>query len=199
MLRMLQDIDRTEMGKATFLMGNHERMLLDAYEKPFGVTAWLENGGRSTLASFGIRDPEDLPRDALIGCLPFRHPTRTRAVIMSMPAFVPVDRASTRTWKPGSGSGSRSSPRIRLRQACRPRTYTPKEREAGHPSLPHEYRHGLRFWMFADGGGLHRGCRTGGRVSSGRHEVRKRAIHALWVCDAVPVIGAGALEVGMWT
>ena len=74
-LRMLQDIDRTEMGKATFLMGNHERMLLDAYEKPFGVTAWLENGGRSTLASFGIRDPEDLPRDALnwMSALPTSH------------------------------------------------------------------------------------------------------------------------------
>lgn len=74
-LKMLQEIDRTEMGQATFLMGNHERMLLDAYEKPFGVTAWLENGGRSTLASFGIRDPEDLPRDALnwISALPTSH------------------------------------------------------------------------------------------------------------------------------
>lgn len=64
-LRILQYIDRTEGERATFLMGNHERMLLDAYEKPFGVTAWLENGGRSTLTSFGIHDPEELPRAAL--------------------------------------------------------------------------------------------------------------------------------------
>ncbi|MCJ2127490.1 metallophosphoesterase family protein [Methylobacterium sp. E-045] len=64
-LRILQDLDRTEGKRATFLMGNHERMLLDAYEKPFGVAAWLENGGRSTLTSFGIHDPEELPRDAL--------------------------------------------------------------------------------------------------------------------------------------
>lgn len=64
-LRILLDLDRTEGERATFLMGNHERMLLDAYEKPFGVTAWLENGGRSTLTSFGIHDPEELPRAAL--------------------------------------------------------------------------------------------------------------------------------------
>ncbi|GJE19260.1 metallophosphoesterase family protein [Methylobacterium marchantiae] len=64
-LEILRDLDRAGNGSATFLMGNHERMVLDAYEKPFGVTAWLENGGESTLASFGIQDPENLPRGVL--------------------------------------------------------------------------------------------------------------------------------------
>ncbi|WP_019906609.1 metallophosphoesterase family protein [Methylobacterium sp. 77] len=64
-LTMLRDLDRSENGNASFLMGNHERMMLDAYEKPLGASVWLENGGQTTLASFGIEDPEELPRDAL--------------------------------------------------------------------------------------------------------------------------------------
>lgn len=44
-----------------FLRGNHEQMLLDAYEEG-QLKLWLMNGGRSTLKSYGIESPsEQLP------------------------------------------------------------------------------------------------------------------------------------------
>jgi serine/threonine protein phosphatase 1 len=46
-------------------MGNHEELMIKAHEDPLLVVAWLEFGGRATLASFGIEDPEDLPHDVL--------------------------------------------------------------------------------------------------------------------------------------
>ena len=47
-------------GVATVnLMGNHERMLLDALERPQRGELWLQNGGDVTLASWGI--PVDRP------------------------------------------------------------------------------------------------------------------------------------------
>ena len=36
------------------LMGNHERMLLDALEQPRRASLWLQNGGATTLQSWGI-------------------------------------------------------------------------------------------------------------------------------------------------
>ncbi|GIT93298.1 bis(5'-nucleosyl)-tetraphosphatase [Jannaschia sp. AI_61] len=42
-------------GRATCLMGNHERMCLDALDAPTQAGArWLEAGGDMTLASFGL-------------------------------------------------------------------------------------------------------------------------------------------------
>ena len=52
-LNMLRDL--TAAGRAVCLMGNHERMLLDAIDRPEAAgQRWLLNGGDATLASFGI-------------------------------------------------------------------------------------------------------------------------------------------------
>lgn len=37
------------------LMGNHEAMLIDAYENEENISIWIQNGGNETLKSFGIR------------------------------------------------------------------------------------------------------------------------------------------------
>lgn len=42
------------------LLGNHEKMLLNALERPTEATLWLRNGGNATLRSWGI-DPASDP------------------------------------------------------------------------------------------------------------------------------------------
>ncbi|MFD0987034.1 metallophosphoesterase [Methyloligella solikamskensis] len=58
-------IDRLTSGElpapATFLMGNHEEMLLTFLERPGEARQWAVNGGEETLASYGI-PPGELPR-----------------------------------------------------------------------------------------------------------------------------------------
>lgn len=57
-LRGLQD--------AICLTGNHEEMLLEFIDGPTeGATRWLRNGGRATLASYGITLDKDAPEAAI--------------------------------------------------------------------------------------------------------------------------------------
>jgi serine/threonine protein phosphatase 1 len=46
---------------ATFLMGNHEALALDAIDDETKATAWLMNNGEATLRSYGVARPADLP------------------------------------------------------------------------------------------------------------------------------------------
>lgn len=47
------------------LMGNHEAMLLQALEAAPGehLHFWMDNGGRATLKSYGVRHPDELPSE----------------------------------------------------------------------------------------------------------------------------------------
>ncbi len=75
-------IDRLAAGDlpapATFLMGNHEEMLLSFLERPEDASQWLLNGGEETLRSYGMV-PEDLARhpeaarDRLLQVMPGTH------------------------------------------------------------------------------------------------------------------------------
>jgi serine/threonine protein phosphatase 1 len=47
------------------LMGNHEAMLLTAIDEPAAILWWIRNGGDTTLASFGVRVPSEVPPDVL--------------------------------------------------------------------------------------------------------------------------------------
>ncbi len=52
-----------------FLKGNHEAMMLDALEDQDGARFWLKNGGRETIASYGIKEALedcDMANDELI-------------------------------------------------------------------------------------------------------------------------------------
>ena len=42
------------------LMGNHETMLLDAYENEKNISIWIQNGGNETLKSFDINSIKNL-------------------------------------------------------------------------------------------------------------------------------------------
>jgi calcineurin-like phosphoesterase family protein len=64
-IAILRGLQQREPEAVICLMGNHEEMMLASYRDGLGVTAWHENGGVATLASFGIEDPEDLPHDVL--------------------------------------------------------------------------------------------------------------------------------------
>lgn len=49
----------------TALSGNHEQMLLDAWEEEDFTGIWMINGGKETLKSFGIKTVKDLEPDYL--------------------------------------------------------------------------------------------------------------------------------------
>jgi serine/threonine protein phosphatase 1 len=47
------------------LRGNHEQMMLDSANDKKALSLWLDNGGKSTMKSFGIKSLEDLPAEYL--------------------------------------------------------------------------------------------------------------------------------------
>lgn len=47
-------IERRRTHDLCALLGNHEKMLLDAIDKPERLPFWLENGGWDTLSSYGV-------------------------------------------------------------------------------------------------------------------------------------------------
>src|SRR6056297_3043781 len=57
-LDMLMSVSETGSSPVHCLMGNHERMLLDALDDPErAAPRWLRNGGLQVLAGFGIAPP----------------------------------------------------------------------------------------------------------------------------------------------
>jgi serine/threonine protein phosphatase 1 len=67
---------QTNMGDAaTFLMGNHEALALDAIDDETKAPAWLMNNAEATLRSYGVARPTDLPADhvAWLRALKFSH------------------------------------------------------------------------------------------------------------------------------
>jgi serine/threonine protein phosphatase 1 len=60
------------------LLGNHEDMLLQFLDAPYGASLWLTNGGDATLRSYKVRVPASfdellLTQRALLGALPRHH------------------------------------------------------------------------------------------------------------------------------
>lgn len=60
------------------LLGNHEAMLLEFLEAPYGAALWLANGGDATLRSYKVKIPGSfdeflLTQRALLGVLPRHH------------------------------------------------------------------------------------------------------------------------------
>jgi diadenosine tetraphosphatase ApaH/serine/threonine PP2A family protein phosphatase len=67
----------------TCLMGNHEMMLLSAARDRSLTRWWLDNGGGTTLESYGAASPRDLPRDLLewLATLPTQHEDARRIYV----------------------------------------------------------------------------------------------------------------------
>lgn len=60
------------------LLGNHEDMLLQFMDAPYGASLWLSNGGDATLASYKVKVPASfddflLTQRALLGAMPRHH------------------------------------------------------------------------------------------------------------------------------
>ena len=56
-------ISLTEKGYKIFsILGNHEKMLLDAFYSHFNFITWIRNGGRSTLDSYNVKSVGDIPK-----------------------------------------------------------------------------------------------------------------------------------------
>jgi serine/threonine protein phosphatase 1 len=67
---------------AVNLMGDHERLLLDALDGDrASATDWLWAGGREALASWGL--PADLPREAWAAAFPAAHITWLRGLALT--------------------------------------------------------------------------------------------------------------------
>lgn len=49
-------------GIACAVIGNHERLFLNAVADPAAEPLWLYNGGTATLESFGVRSAADVPK-----------------------------------------------------------------------------------------------------------------------------------------
>jgi serine/threonine protein phosphatase 1 len=79
-LRTVSRLNWAEPERVVCLMGNHERMLLDALQSRRDAAHWMYNGGEATLDSFGARDPAGLPKDTLdwIEALPTLHADAAR-------------------------------------------------------------------------------------------------------------------------
>jgi serine/threonine protein phosphatase 1 len=73
-IEILRGLSRARAGEITCLLGNHEAMLLESLQDPAATRLWLLNGGSSTLESFGVERPEDLPGDLTewLSTLPIR-------------------------------------------------------------------------------------------------------------------------------
>ncbi len=72
-----------------YLIGNHERMMLDFLDDPSCGPLWLRNGGEATMASYGVAyevgEGLDLQRlRGLQGALRFHLPERHRAFLQSL-------------------------------------------------------------------------------------------------------------------
>lgn len=74
-------LKRHAMVETHFLMGNHERAMLDYIEDPVGEYKWLEFGGFNTLNSYGVEGPSVTAsawehvqaRDNLLNRMPASH------------------------------------------------------------------------------------------------------------------------------
>ncbi|MGN6248023.1 MAG: metallophosphoesterase family protein [Ginsengibacter sp.] len=56
---------RREGYKIHTLRGNHEQMMLEASSDKRSMNLWLDNGGKSTMKSFGIKSLQELPPEYL--------------------------------------------------------------------------------------------------------------------------------------
>jgi len=57
----IQELQKSGIQVRT-LSGNHEAMMLDAREDPEYFNHWMLNGGKQTLASFGVKSIRDIPQ-----------------------------------------------------------------------------------------------------------------------------------------
>lgn len=63
-LELLLALSQDRPQDVSFLEGNHEAAMIEFLADPVRGRAWLDHGGRQTLASYGIRPPDVAAKDA---------------------------------------------------------------------------------------------------------------------------------------
>jgi len=94
-IRRLRSLAEQRPGDVVCLMGNHEDILLSAVAQPSNIPWWLDNGGHTTLASYGVESPEELPADDIdwIRRLPLCHDDGLRFFVHAgIDPNVPLDQ-----------------------------------------------------------------------------------------------------------
>lgn len=80
------------------IKGNHEQLFIGTLQSPIieRVAEWLDNGGYTTLKSYGVIDTRDLPYDHLLflKCLPLYLSTETHIFVHAGLDFCLVDPLS---------------------------------------------------------------------------------------------------------
>ncbi|MHA3914938.1 metallophosphoesterase family protein [Halovulum sp. GXIMD14793] len=68
-IRALRCLSENPRLNVTCLRGNHEAMMLNFLDAPLAGAHWLRHGGRTTLQSYGLRDPGHDPDPGLLPLL----------------------------------------------------------------------------------------------------------------------------------
>ncbi|NKI35110.1 serine/threonine protein phosphatase [Wenzhouxiangella sp. XN79A] len=72
-LEFLLELHRAPDVEARFLLGNHERMMLDARDDARTLDFWLYAGGMETLASYGVGTREAIENGDWVDSIPEAH------------------------------------------------------------------------------------------------------------------------------
>lgn len=72
-LDFLVQLHASENVQARFLLGNHERLMLDAREDPLGLDFWLCVVGAKTLASYGVCGHDEIECGGWVDRIPEAH------------------------------------------------------------------------------------------------------------------------------
>jgi serine/threonine protein phosphatase 1 len=94
-IRKLRQLTEQRPGEIICLKGNHEELLLAAVESPSNFSRWLDNGGNTTLESYGVPSVKDLPADDVewIRNLPLSHDDGQRFFVHAgIDPSVPLDK-----------------------------------------------------------------------------------------------------------
>lgn len=59
-------LELAEVCQVVPILGNHEEMLLAAYDRPTSAGEWLTHGGEQMLASYGVGSAGELPRELIL-------------------------------------------------------------------------------------------------------------------------------------
>jgi len=93
-VRLLQSMEKASQYKCINLLGNHEQLMIDAYN--YGrqeMHLWIMNGGDKTLDSYGTQKYEDRPIEDLVWMqyLPYYHREDQYKLFFVHAGFYPKD------------------------------------------------------------------------------------------------------------
>lgn len=99
-VQTLRKLQTSYPGDFVCLKGNHEDMLLSVVDEPGNVMWWINNGGETTLTSYGVGLLKDIPADDLawMRSLPLFHDDGQRFFVHAgVDPTIPLDQQTEQT------------------------------------------------------------------------------------------------------